>query len=119
MKYLRTAIFFVASTLILNLISTIFYYFNITSEKLNNILKTINFIIIFLSTGIYIGRRSNKKGWIEGLKVSLSIILFSILLVLLIPSINFNLNLILYYIFIILITIVGSMIGINFKITKK
>ena len=117
MKYLRTAIFFVAVTLILNLISTIFYYFNITSEKLNNILKIINFIIIFLSTGIYIGRRSNKNGWIEGLKVSLSIILFSILLVLLIPSINFNL--ILYYIFIILITIVGSMIGINFKITKK
>ena len=107
MKYLRTAIFFVAVTLILNLISTIFYYFNITSEKLNNILKIINFIIIFLSTGIYIGRRSNKNGWI------------SILLVLLIPSINFNLNLILYYIFIILITIVGSMIGINFKITKK
>ena len=45
MKYLRTAIFFVAATLILNLISTIFYYFNITSEKLNNILKIINFKI--------------------------------------------------------------------------
>lgn len=119
MKYLKTLIYFICITLILNLLSTILYFFNITSDGANNILKIINFIIIFLSTGIYIGRRSNKKGWIEGLKISSIIMLISILFVLILPSIKFSGSLFLYYLFIFITTIIGSMIGINFKKNKK
>lgn len=119
MKYLKTILFFISIVLILNLLSTILYYFNITSEKTNSILKIINFVITFIVSGIHIGRRSNKKGWIEGLKISSMIVLISILTIMILPSIKFTINTILYYVLIVLITSVGSMIGINFKLQKK
>lgn len=118
MKYLKTIIIFFSILLILNLISTILYYFNITSTSFNNTLKTIIFIISFLISGIYIGKNSNKKGWLEGIKISGILILF-FMLISLITRYNFNIMQFIYYIMCISITAFGSIIGINFKKRNK
>ena len=62
MKYLKTTVYEFILILIFTLIYTILYYFNITSNSFNNALKIISFILIFVLTGIRIGRLSNKKG---------------------------------------------------------
>ncbi len=117
MKYLKTIGFEFILLIIFTLIYTILYYFNITGANLNNILKIISFIIIFLSTGVYIGRNSQKKGWIEGLKVS-SITILIFLIISLIFKYSFNLKQILYYVICTILIVVGSMLGINFKKRK-
>ena len=77
MKYLKTTVYEFILILIFTLIYTILYYFNITSTSFNNALKIISFILIFVLTGIRIGRLSNKKGWLEGLKMALiTIVIF-------------------------------------------
>lgn len=114
MKYLKTFIFEFVLLIILTLIISIFYYFNIISNNINNILKIVIFISTFLLSGIYISRRSSKKYYLEGLKISaINIIIF--LLLSLIFKYEFNIKLILYYLLLTLITTLGSIIGGNFK----
>lgn len=119
MKYLKSILLGLGIFFVLNLIVTIFSYFNILSDKGIMILKIITFIIPFISSGIYIGLNSKKKAYIEGLKVSLIFILLSITFTLLIKGLDFSLKIILYYVFTILLCIIGSSIGINLKKAKK
>lgn len=118
MKYLKSIIFFFCFLLISNTIITILYYFNITSSSFNNILKITIFILSFISTGISVGRKANKKGWIEGLKIACIIITF-FLIVSLILKYDFNIKQIIYYIICAITIVLGSMIGINFKKKNK
>ncbi len=117
MKYLKTIGFEFILLIILTLITTILYYFNLISSGTNNILKIITFIIVFIFTGIYIGKNSNKKGWLEGLKISgINILIF--LLVALLFKYDFNILQFLYYLITSVTVVIGSMIGINFKKNK-
>lgn len=118
MKYLKTMLFMFASIIILNLITTILYYFNITNEVVNNILKIISFVITFILSGIYIGKNSMKKGWFEGLKIAL-ITIFIFLIISLICKYNFNIWQVIYYIIMSFTVVLGSMIGISIKKIKK
>lgn len=118
MKYLKTIAFMFSIILILNLITTVLYYFNITSESVNNILEIISFIITFILTGIYIGKNSTKKGWLEGGKISLITILIFLVITLIFKH-NFNMWQVLYYLIMSITVVLGSMIGINFRKEKK
>lgn len=104
--------------LILSLITTILYYFNITGESFNNILKIFSFIITFILTGIYIGKNSTKKGWFEGIKISLITILIFLILSLVFKH-SFNIWQIIYYLILSITITLGSIIGINFRKEKK
>lgn len=117
MKYLKTIIFEFIVLLVLTLLTTIFYYFNLIDSGANNIFKIISFIVIFILTGIYIGKNSTKKGWLEGLKISgINILLF--LIIALISRYGFNLRQFIYYLILTLTTVLGSMAGINFRKKK-
>lgn len=118
MKYLKTILYVFIFIIALNLITTILYYFNITNSFVNNLLEIISFVITFIFTGIYIGKNSNKKGWLEGLKIS-GILIIIFLLISLIFKYNFNIKQILYYLIMSVTVILGSMIGINFRKQKK
>lgn len=118
MKYLKSIIFFFCFLLISNVIITILYYFNITSTSFNNILKITIFILSFISTGINIGRKANKKGWLEGLKIAGILIAFFLIASLILKH-DFNIKQIIYYIICAITVVLGSMIGINFKKNKK
>lgn len=119
MKYLKNLSFSLAyiigSILILTFITTIFSYFNIMNDKIVSIIKIIIPVISFLIGGFYIGKKSLKKGFLEGLKLGL---IFSIILVIfnyLALGNSFKLKYLLFYLILNIASILGSMIGINRK----
>ena len=65
--------------------------------------------------GIYIGNRTNKKGYLEGLKVGIiSIIIFLIISYLAFDKV-INIKNIIFYFILLISSVLGSMIGINKK----
>ena len=119
MKYLKhlgmSFIYIIGSILIITFFTTIFSYFNILSDKVTSIIKIIIPIISMMLGGFYIGKRSSKRGFLEGLKLGG---IFSILLIIfnyLALNNSFKFKYMLFYIILIISSILGSMIGINKK----
>ena len=83
MKYAKnlgfSLLFIIGSLLILTLLLTFFNYFNLFSNGLVSTFKIIIPIISLFAGGFFIGKKSSKKGWLEGLKLSL---IFTIILIL-------------------------------------
>ena len=88
-----------------------FNYFNIISNA--SIFKILIPIISTFVGGFIIGIKSNKKGFIEGLKLG-SIFVLTLLILSVILH-QFKFKSILYYLILITTTSLGSMIGINIK----
>ena len=84
--------------------------FNTTS-----ILFIIFMMILFLIIGYKYGKKADKKGYIEGLRIGFSLILVLLFINLIFYNSNFSLERVIYYIILILSSIFGSMIGINKK----
>lgn len=97
------------SSLIINII----YYFDIINNNLINYLKMFIAILIFFIAGIYIGKKSESKGYLNGLKLSLIIVIITLLLSIIFN--NFKVSKIIYYLIITSCITFGSMIGINKK----
>lgn len=117
MRYLKNLgfsfLYIISSILVLTFIVTLLSYFNIMGDKVVSIFKIIIPIISVLIGGFYIGKKSVKKGFIEGLKLGL---IFSIILVIfnyLGLGNSFKVKYLLFYLIIIITSILGSMIGIN------
>jgi len=121
MKYIKnigiSTLYIIASLLIFTFIMTFFSYFNIIGDKFVSFLKIMIPITSLFIGGMYIGRRSNKKGWFEGLKLSLIFIILLIIFEFLALNISFEAKNILYYIIIAISSILGSMVGISIKKT--
>lgn len=122
MNYLKklgfSFLFIIGSILVLTFLITIFNYFDIMSDKVASIFKIIIPVISLFIGGFYIGKKSLKKGFIEGLKLGL---IFSIILILfnfLGLNNSFKLKYILFYLILIISSTLGSMIGINIKKSK-
>lgn len=110
-KYLKSSIYTLCILIGSTIIITILNYFNIL---MGNILKITELLIPIISIfiGSYIlGKNSNNKGYIEGLKYGMAwIILFLIINLI---SKNFTYLSLIYYLILIIIAIVSSIIGIN------
>ena len=99
--------------LLSSLIINILYYFDIISNNFIKYIKMILSIISFFISGLYIGKKSTNKGYINGLKLSgITIIIFLILSII---FNNLSLSRILFYLITIISITFGSMIGINKK----
>lgn len=112
-NYLKGLLFFFIPFIILLLIIHTFYYFDIFSNQIMKYLKIIIILISSLVSGFYIGYTSNNKGYINGLKLSLIIIILFFISNLFIAKFKFIT--LIYYLIISLVIIIGSMIGINKK----
>lgn len=117
MNYLKnigiSMLYIIGFILVLTLLSTALNYFNIIGKNTITVLKIIIPIISLFIGGYYIGKKSNKKGWLEGLKLSL---IFSVILIIfnyLGFDNSFEIKNILHYLIIIISCIFGSMIGIS------
>ena len=89
--------------------------FNILGLR-DNITKNISiiiFILFFFIAGFIKGKNIDKKGYIQGLKIGLELILILFLLSLF--SFSLNIKTIIYYMILLLSSIFGSTIGINKK----
>lgn len=113
-NYLKSFLYFLIPFLILIFITTIFYYYNIIS---NNTFKYLKIAILLISTfygGYNIGKLSIKKGYLNGIILSLIIIFIFFLLNIIIS--DFKWQLLIYYLIIMIITTLGSMIGMLKKV---
>lgn len=95
------------------LIITIFDYFEVLKEPTLNILKYMLYFISFLIGGFYLGRKTAKKGYQNG--IILGIIVSSICFFLSLILKMFSLSFLLLAIIIIIFSMLGAMFGINKK----
>ena len=117
MKYLKklgfSFLYIIGTILISTFIITLLNYFNIISDKVISIFKILIPVISLFIGGFYIGKRSNNKGYLEGLKLGLIFSIFLLIFNFLAFSNSFKLKYLLFYLIIIISSILGSMIGIN------
>ena len=103
--------------LILLLISTILintlYYFDVISAELTKYFKLIFSIFSFFIGGFYMGKNSPDKGYKYGLRLSLLIVIFFIIMGIIMN--NLEVSRIIFYLITIFCITFGSMIGINKK----
>lgn len=117
MRYLKNLLQTLAYIGIIIIISTfiitVFSYFNLFNDT---IAKTIKFIIPIISVligGIMMGRRTNKKGIIEGLRFGIIINIIFVIISIVLG--NFKGQSLIFYLIIIISTIFGSLIGVQKK----
>ena len=119
MKFLKNIsnsfLYILISILILTFITTIFNYFEIFSYKTINILEIIIIIIAMFLGGYKLGQKSNKKGYIEGIKLGIIFSMFLVIFNYLAFDNPFKIKYLLFYIILIASSSLGSMIGINKK----
>ena len=118
MKYLKSLGLFIGSFLTSNIIITLLSYFGLLNPTIIKILKIIVLISSCLISGIYLGLKANKKGYLEGLKLGGIIIVILTLLTVVLKPITFNKFTWLYYLIILGLEVGSSMIGINKKKTN-
>lgn len=101
--------------LILSLLTTTLYYFNLMGNKVYEVLQFVIPVISFLTGGFIMGKHAKQKGWLEGLKLGL----FTSILFLLFTFFGLGQKLglpnMIYFLVIIITITFGSMIGINYK----
>lgn len=100
--------------LVLNFITTILGYFNILSNSTISIFQILISIISLFVGGVLIGAKSDKKGFLEGIKFGVIICLIFLLLNMIFIK-DFMFKNIFYYIILIVSSMIGGMIGITKK----
>lgn len=114
-KYLRALLVFTIGILILSLIITTTSFFNIIDFQTSNYLKLFSIAVSMYICGLYIGKYSSSKGYLEGLKMSVIIIMISLLLGCGLFKKPFSFKVIIYYFIMMISCVLGSVIGINKK----
>ena len=117
MNYLKkfglSLVYIIGITLVSTFLITLLNYFNIISGTTLTISKILILVISLFIGGVVTGRRSSKKGWLEGLKLALIFLVIIILFNYLGLGNTPKIKNILYYSIIIISCIFGSIIGIN------
>ena len=117
-NYLVAIGYFLLVVAVFAIILTIFNYYDIVTSKLFKIIKVLIPSLALFIGGYKVGNSANKKGYIEGIKLSLIIIVMPFMFSYLGFNVTFNVSLILYYIILIISSMLGAMVGINKKITS-
>lgn len=118
-KYLKSLTFIFIGLLLTTLIITLISYFNIFGTKIIKILEYLLIIISLFIGGVYIGKRSSNKGYIEGFKIGLITISILFIIGYLVLSKEINYKSLIYYLIIVISSILGSIIGINKKLRNN
>ena len=117
-NYLIAIGYFLLVVVIFAIVLTIFNYYDIVTNKLFKVIKVLIPSFALFIGGYKVGNSANKKGYIEGIKLSLIVIVLLFMFSYLGFNASFNISLILYYIILIISSMLGAMIGINKKITS-
>lgn len=120
MNYMKkvgiSLLYFFGFVVVATLFMTILNYFNLIGKSIVSIFQIIIPILSIIISGYIFGKKCLKKGWIEGLKLSLIIIIILIILNVILKN-NFQLKNLIYYFILMFSCTIGSIIGIN-KRTK-
>ncbi len=115
MKYIKVFLYILIPLFLFNILISLLYYFNIIPTNIVNYFKLIMISIAMLIGGIYIGTKATKKGWLEGLKVGLEMIIILFLFSYLGFDQGISIKTIVYYLILLASSTLGSMIGISRK----
>lgn len=113
-KFIKPFIYAIEFLIISSFLVTSLNYIGILNSKISSILRIISIIISFFINGYLVGKNSIKKGWLSGLEAGSILVSIMILLDLLF-KVEFNFKIIIYYAILLVISILGSVIGINKK----
>lgn len=117
-NYLISLLYTVVSIILFTIIFTIFDYFDFFNPKAYKIIISLIPIISLFIGSFKLGKLSNKKGFLEGIKLSIIYIIITILFQIL--GLNkFNINNLYLYIVYILISSLGASLGINKKLIQE
>lgn len=98
------------------LVITIFNYFNILGSNIISIMRLILPVIAMFISSYRLGKVSDKKGYLEGLKFGGIVTLIFTILVILLDKLE--LRSLIYYLILLLTSVMSSMVGINRKKTN-
>lgn len=115
----KSFLYILVPMLVLVFFFTLLNYFGLISYKVVNIIKFIILILSIFLGSFVLGRNSNTKGWLEGLKLGLILTIIFILFNYLAFGIIFSIKHFIYFIIIIGTSILGSILGINKKVATK
>lgn len=105
--------FYLSLLLYLLLVSTL-NYFNIINYKILSTFSFVFMILLFMYSGFYVAKKSERKGYVNGLIVGgVNIVLILLLSILL--GENPEISVGIYFIILLLSSTIGGMFGINFK----
>ena len=121
MEYLKnigkSLLYMISIILVLTFLVTVLNYFNIIGSKFLSIMKILIILISMFIGGFLIGKKSLKKGWLEGIKLGIIFIIILALFNYLGLGQKFVVMNLVYYSILIISCTLGSMIGINRKNT--
>ena len=114
---LFSLLYFFIFIIVANIFIILLFYFNIFNAGIIKILKFMTPIIAIAINSYILGKKSIKKGFLEGLKLG-GIISILFLIISIITKV-FNYESLIYYLVIILASVLSSMFGINRKDSSK
>jgi len=122
MKYIKKIFFplliMTSIILIFPLLISTLSYFGLLNSKITSIFKILVSLSSFLIGGFLVGKKSEKKGYIEGIKLSIIFLVITMIINYFILDTPFKFKTLLYYIILTISCMFGSMIGIIKKQTN-
>lgn len=113
MNYVKSFGYSLLVLIVSSFLMTVLSYFNIINESFLMILELVLPILSFFIAGILIGRKASKKGYLEGLKISLLMVIFIFLFNLLAFGKMIDFKTVLSFLIWIFASMFGSILGIN------
>ena len=108
---LFTICFLIGLTFVFSLLN----YFNIIGDGFFRFIKILIPIISIFIGGFLIGKKSISKGWLEGIKYGLIVLLLMFLISIIFFKNELGVKVILYYLILLISSTTSSMIGISFR----
>ena len=112
-KIVNCLIWFFVIIFIGTLVLTLINYFDIINNKVASIIKFVIPMLGMIISSYRLGKMSDKKGYLEGLKLGGIIVLIFMVMVIILDKLSWKS--IIYYGILVLTAIMGSTIGINRK----
>lgn len=113
MKYFKSIILIILSLIALSFLGSLLYYLEWINSSVYSYIELLVPIISLFLGGIYLGKNSTQKGWLEGLKLGSLIILVLFMIAYLGFNYALNFKSIIYYLIILVTHTFGSMMGIR------
>lgn len=118
-KYIFPIGFTIISFLVLTVLITVLNYFDLLGLKTYNALKVLVPSISLFIGALVLGNKTEKKGYLGGLKFGAIFIFFLLLFKVIFYNDTFKISIIVYYLILLLSSMLGAMIGINTKKKEK
>ncbi len=114
-KYLTPILYTLAFLVIGTFFTSILYYFNITSDKVNQILIYLIAIIAMFVGSMIFAKNNKYKGIISGLLYFVGWFVIMLIMSLLVFKSSFKISSLIYYGVLMIFSVLGGIIGKNYQ----